>query len=329
LTKVDGFAPCNHIALTTTGALLAAFPAHAGTYPEVISVAAVDCNNRLAPFSQKHQSVDIAAPGVDILSTASRQLASKAGMVRAAFRVESAGPRIATSAGIGGTNSQIRWSGVGTATGKVVDCGDGSKPCPEAKDNICMVQWDPKMNKPPAASNMRGRLLRWINSVASTHQAPGGNAASSGIPQPAAPLSIFPQQPMPTRFTCDLMEYCLQQGAKGALLAAPAPSSGYYPEWGWTKSKSGEPEFAEWPFFANLKCTAYNCSCWDRIKGKTVLPAAGLTLKQYTDLKAAVKANADMKGTIESQVRRRCCCYICLCCFGLVPKWKPCCRDGS
>jgi hypothetical protein len=93
------------------------------------------------------------------------------------------------------------------------------------------------------------------------------------------------------------------QGAKGALLAAPAPSSGYYPDWGWSKTKSGDPEFAEWPFFANLKCTAYSCPCWERLKGQSILPAAGLTLKQYTDLKAAIKGDGDLKGTIESQVR--------------------------
>lgn len=92
------------------------------------------------------------------------------------------------------------------------------------------------------------------------------------------------------------------QGAKGALLAAPAPSSGYYPDWGWFKTRSGDPEFAEWPFFANLKCTAYSCPCWERLKGQSILPAAGLTLKQYTELRAAIKADGGIKGTIESQV---------------------------
>lgn len=273
-----------------------------GTYPEVISVAAVDCNNRLAPFSQKHAQVDIAAPGVDILSTASRQLNAKSGMVKAAFRVDSGGPRFMTSAGIGGTHSQIRWSGIGKVSGQVVDCGDGSKPCPEARGNICMVQWDPKMkggNSVGAASSMRGRLLRWINSVSGAQQTPGGTA---GIPTPVTTAAVGQQQPMPTRFTCDLMEFCIQQGAKGALLAAPAPSSGYYPEWGWSKTRSGDPEFAEWPFFANLKCTAYSCPCWERLKGQSILPAAGLTLKQYNELKAAVKSSKDVQGTLESQV---------------------------
>lgn len=182
-------------------------------------MAAVDCNNRLAPFSQKHAQVDISAPGVDILSTASRQLANKAGMVKAAFRVDSSGPKLMTTAGIGGTHSQIRWSGIGKVSGSVADCGDGSKPCPGAKGNICLVQWDPKMkggaeNKANSGggggggANMRGRLLRWINSVTGTQQNP------TGVPMPAAMAAGPPgsqQQPMPTKFTCDLMEYCIQQ----------------------------------------------------------------------------------------------------------------------
>ena len=264
-------------------------------------MAAVDCNNRLAIFSQKHPSVDIAAPGVDILSTASRQLGSKSGSMKAAFRIDS-GPKFQTVAGIGGTNSQIRWSGAGKVSGEVVDCGDGSKPCPAAAGNICLVQWDPKMKGGDTQSSMRGRLLRWVNNIKAPKQAPKETVGVAGIPQPAG-LAPMGSQPMPTRFTCDLMEFCMKQGAKGALLAAPAPSSGYYPDWGWSKGRSGEPEFVEWPFFANLRCTAYNCSCWERLKGQNVLPAAGLTLKQYTDLKGQLKNAKGIKGTIESQVR--------------------------
>lgn len=258
-------------------------------------------------FSQKHQNVDIAAPGVDILSSASRQLPSKAGVMKAAFRTDS-GPKLQTTAGIGGSNSQIRWSGAGKVSGEVVDCGDGSKPCPEASGNICLVQWDPKMTKGSGDSGsadrsvkpgLRGRLLRWVSSISASKQGPAGTA---GVPQPAALPSGGPGQSMPTRFTCDLMEFCIKQGAKGALLAAPAPSSGYYPDWGWSKGRTGEPEFAEWPFFANLRCTAYNCSCWERLKSQTTLPAAGLTLKQYNDLKSVLKDNKGVKGTIESQV---------------------------
>jgi hypothetical protein len=162
---------------------------------------------------------------VDILSTASRQLANKAGMVKAAFRVDSGGPKLMTTAGIGGTHSQIRWSGIGKVSGSVADCGDGSKPCPEAKGNICLVQWDPKMKGGAAdksgsggAANMRGRLLRWINSVTGTQQNP------SGVPMPAMAAGPGSQQPMPTKFTCDLMEYCIQQVSEQVLCWFWVPS---------------------------------------------------------------------------------------------------------
>ncbi len=40
-----------------------------GNYNEVISVGAVDTNNKMAPFSNNNFEVDLVAPGVDILST--------------------------------------------------------------------------------------------------------------------------------------------------------------------------------------------------------------------------------------------------------------------
>lgn len=43
----------------------------AGAYTEVISVGAVDCENKLALFSRKGEAVDIVAPGVDVLTSAS------------------------------------------------------------------------------------------------------------------------------------------------------------------------------------------------------------------------------------------------------------------
>jgi len=40
-----------------------------GSYPDVVSVAAVDSNSNLAGFSQKNDAVDLAGPGVSVLST--------------------------------------------------------------------------------------------------------------------------------------------------------------------------------------------------------------------------------------------------------------------
>jgi hypothetical protein len=298
-------------------------------------VSAVDCNNKLGVFSQKHPAVDIAAPGVDILSTASRQVPSKAGLVRSAFQLDGSGgsgPKLQAAGGIAGSTSQIRFAATGKVSGRVVDCGDGSKPCPDAQGGICLVQWDPQMasaagSKPPpgsggstskngsssssktgsgnsssGGSNMGRRLLRWLT------------GAQQSVPQPAkAAAAAAPPQmpPAPTKFTCELMEFCVNQGAKAALFAAPALTSGYYPDWGWSASSDGLPEFASWPFFANLKCSAFNCSCWNRLQGRAILPAAGLTLKQYGELQSALKGSKELKGTVEAQVGGSLLCVPC------------------
>jgi serine protease len=63
--------------LYNTGILLVAAAGNAGntaysypaSYPSVISVAAVDINNVVADFSQKNDQVELAAPGVGVLST--------------------------------------------------------------------------------------------------------------------------------------------------------------------------------------------------------------------------------------------------------------------
>jgi hypothetical protein len=281
-------------------------------------------------------------------------LPSKAGLVRSAFRLDSGGPKLLATGGIASSASQIRFSGLGKASGRVVDCGDGSKPCPDAKGAICLVQWEPRMlpgglanpaaSAPPAAPPaaapvlLRGagssggsagrRLLRWLMGAAQPSQPPaggaGGGGGSSAIPTPA-PALVLPgtapppsqqqqqqqsqqqQAPLaPTRFTCELMEFCMQQGAVGALFAAPALTSGYYPDLGAAAGAPGAPEYVNWPFYANLRCTAFNCSCWGRLQARAaqqgMLPAAGLTLKQYGELAAAVKANRDVRGTVEAQV---------------------------
>jgi subtilisin family serine protease len=51
---------------TTKSSVEAVFPA---AYPGVLAVSAVDKDNRTAPFAQSNPSIDIVAPGVDILST--------------------------------------------------------------------------------------------------------------------------------------------------------------------------------------------------------------------------------------------------------------------
>jgi thermitase len=64
-------------AATDAGALIVAAagngggsaPSYPAAYPQVVSVAAIDRNNAHAPFSTANADVELAAPGVDILST--------------------------------------------------------------------------------------------------------------------------------------------------------------------------------------------------------------------------------------------------------------------
>jgi hypothetical protein len=191
-----------------------------GSYPEVIAIAAVDCSNRLAPFSQKNPSVDLAAPGVNILSVASRQYAARAGFMAGGFVSDS--PRVFVSPGIASSENLVRWAGIGRVTAKVVDCGTGNASCPQAKDSICLVQYDPQL-KPINVTNSNSNSRASSGSVFSQMA-----MATYGVTE-AAPMMGEPETPMlPGRFPCDMVEFCRQQGAKAVLLAAPATTTGYY-----------------------------------------------------------------------------------------------------
>eukprot|EP00882_Tetradesmus_deserticola_P010779 GHRQ01011383.1.p1 GENE.GHRQ01011383.1~~GHRQ01011383.1.p1 ORF type:complete len:651 (+),score=170.77 GHRQ01011383.1:503-2455(+) len=295
-----------------------------GSYPEVIAVSAVDCNNKLAPFSQKNPSVDLAAPGLYTLSTASRDdvlpgtMASGFFSAKPQIRVQSAGPR----------SSQLGSSGVGKFTGKVADCGTGSAPCPEAKNSICMVQFDPqiKQGNPSEPPSFRG-------GPATAGAAASGSGAAGGVSSTqtgSGPLAAQQQRtaqdsadadaPKPTRFLCDAMEFCMRQGAKAMLVANPAIRSGFYDvpldfmdaeERAFVTS-----EIVETPVFGTFDCSDAQCACWSRVRATARLPAAGLSLKQYDEVRAAVaaakRARQQFVGTVESKVRagsaRSCTC---------------------
>jgi hypothetical protein len=193
-----------------------------GSYPEVIAVAAVDCSNRLAPFSQKNPSVDLAAPGVNILSVASRQYAARAGFMSGGFISDS--PKVFVSPGIASSENLVRWAGIGRVSAKVVDCGTGNTTCPQAKDSICLVQYDPQLKPINVTSSSSSS-----NSKASSGSVFSQMAmATYGVTE-AAPMMGVQEKPMlPTRFPCDAVDFCRQQGAKAVLLAAPATATGYY-----------------------------------------------------------------------------------------------------
>jgi hypothetical protein len=109
------------------------------------------------------------------------------------------------------------------------------------------------------------------------------------------------------------MEYCMRQGAKGMLIANPAIQSGFYGvPFAMLSSEertSVTSRIQESPVYATFDCSNAKCPCWNRVKNTARLPAAGLSLKQYGEVRAAVAAamrdRRQFVGTVESKVGAR------------------------
>jgi subtilisin family serine protease len=97
-------------------------------YASVISVAAVDESNVVASFSQYNSDVEIAAPGVGVLSTVP------------------VGSGLAATVTVGSTYDAEPMDGSPklSKTGPLVDCGLGGTACPKAVDGksgqVCLIQ---------------------------------------------------------------------------------------------------------------------------------------------------------------------------------------------
>jgi serine protease len=99
------------------------------SFPDVISVAAVDSTNQLADFSQSNSEVDIAAPGVDILSTVPLGSGSVGNVDLGDFAVSGKYLRYSVVPGTKGIK------------GTVVECPDlGRSTCPGPGDHICLIK---------------------------------------------------------------------------------------------------------------------------------------------------------------------------------------------
>ena len=95
------------------------------SYSSVVSVAAVDENQALATFSQRNDQVELAGPGVGVLSTVPTGM----GLVATV----SANTTGYAAAGMDGSPS-------GTVTNRsFVDCGLGTSQCDGATDAICLI----------------------------------------------------------------------------------------------------------------------------------------------------------------------------------------------
>ncbi|ADN74675.1 peptidase S8 and S53 subtilisin kexin sedolisin [Ferrimonas balearica DSM 9799] len=94
------------------------------SYSSVVSVAAIDSAKVVADFSQQTDQVEMAGPGVGVLSTVPMGSASIAALTVAGGDVDAAG---------------MEGSPQGSATGQLVDCGTGEAACTAAAGNICLI----------------------------------------------------------------------------------------------------------------------------------------------------------------------------------------------
>lgn len=95
------------------------------SYDAVVSVAAVDANEQHASFSQQTDQVELAGPGVSVLSSVPRGMGEKVTVTVAGSAVEATGME-------------------GTArvenTGALSNCGIGDAPCADAAGKVCLIE---------------------------------------------------------------------------------------------------------------------------------------------------------------------------------------------
>lgn len=95
------------------------------SYDSVISVAAIDSTKTVADFSQQTSQVELAAPGVAVLSSVPTGTGSNVSVVAAGSSIEAIG---------------MEGSATGTGTGPLVDCGIGDSDCSGSTDAVCLIQ---------------------------------------------------------------------------------------------------------------------------------------------------------------------------------------------
>lgn len=124
-------------AIADQGVVLVAAAGNSGTtaksypasYDSVISVAAVDANKDRASFSQQNDQVELAAPGVDVLSTV------PVGTVTT--------PVILSQLIVGNVlydALNMQGSPSAEVEGPLADCGIGAVPCPDAGGKVCLIE---------------------------------------------------------------------------------------------------------------------------------------------------------------------------------------------
>ena len=95
------------------------------SYDSVISVAAIDSTKTVADFSQQTDQVELAAPGVAVLSSVPTGTGSNVSVVVAGTGYEAIG---------------MEGSATGTGTGSLADCGLGTSTCSDSVGAVCLIQ---------------------------------------------------------------------------------------------------------------------------------------------------------------------------------------------
>lgn len=99
------------------------------SYDSVMSVAAIDINEVVATFSQQNDQVEIAAPGVSVLSTVPMGTGRDSNFTAGG----------ATFASSGMDEAPLTTPGF-PAAGPLVDCGTGEATCTNAAGAVCLIQ---------------------------------------------------------------------------------------------------------------------------------------------------------------------------------------------
>lgn len=95
------------------------------SYPSVMSIAAVDANEVVAAFSQQTSQVELAAPGVGVLSSVPR----------------GTGERVELSvAGVAFDANAMDGTAKASASGALVNCGLGTTTCSGVSNNVCLIE---------------------------------------------------------------------------------------------------------------------------------------------------------------------------------------------
>jgi subtilisin family serine protease len=94
------------------------------SYSSVVSVAAIDESKTVAVFSQQNSEVELAAPGVGVLST----VPTGTGLIATV-----------TAGGAGYAADGMENSPPGSASGTIVDCGIGAAACPGGGGQVCLI----------------------------------------------------------------------------------------------------------------------------------------------------------------------------------------------